>query len=192
MLGRLNTTTYLLSVIGIIISGAVGVILRQQGQGLYEIVSAVGSVASLFGLAIAIVQLSSLKEISQETKRAVQETQDKLVQNISIADVSKAIKMIEQIQMHVGLKRYESAHLRLQDLKSLLIQFKQNSQFSKIAVESNYDDLYSDLIIHTLNIYDLVFLAGKELNSSVLNKTLENIGAILVSFENQLKFNRGE
>ena len=190
-MGRLNTSTYILSIAGIIVCGGISVRLQQQGKSLYDIISSVGSIASLFGLAIAIVQISSLKRISAETRKAVQDTKAELVQSISISDISKAIKIIEQVQMYAGHKHYESAHLRMQDLRVLLIQFQGNTQLVKVADENDFQSLLTDLSIHILNMYEAVYLQGKEIEISTVNKTLESITAVLVSLENALKYSRG-
>lgn len=191
-MGRLNTSTYILSIIGVVISLLLAMKLQKEGKGIYEIVSVVGSVASLFGLIIAILQISSLKKIAEETNRAVEETKAELIQSISISDVSKAIKLIEQIQMYAGNKKFEAAHLRLQDLRILLIQFKGNAQSVRLNDKGKYDDLLADLGIHISNLYNTIFMKEKSINIVVLNQTLEDVAAILASLENELKFSRGD
>jgi hypothetical protein len=191
-MGRLNTSTFILSIIGIVVCFFLGVKLQKEGKNIYEIVSAVGSVASFFGLAIAILQITSLKKITEATNLAVEETKAGLIQSISISDVSKAIRLIEQIQMYAGHKKFESAHLRLQDLRILLIQFKGNAHFVGLNGKDKYDNLLADVGIHISNLYNTIFMKEKSINVAVLNQTLEDVGAILVTFENQLKFSRGD
>jgi hypothetical protein len=93
--------------------------------------------------------------------------------------------------MYAGHKHYESAHLRMQDLRVLLIQFQGNTQLVKVADENDFQSLLTDLSIHILNMYEAVYLQGKEIEISTVNKTLESITAVLVSLENALKYSRG-
>jgi len=155
-----------------------------------EIVSAVGSMASFFGLIIAILQIKSVKEITIATQHAIAETKAHLITNISISELAKAVKLIDEIQTYLGLGKYDAAYMRLKDLRILLVQFGGNSQFLQISGRENYEDLLQNIGIHLVNLYDAVFKA-KVIRIAIMNHTLENAIGMLVAFENELKFNGG-
>lgn len=159
--------------------------LWRDGRSLLEIISAVGSIASLFGLIIAILQIQSVKVISVATQRAVADTKAQLVQNISISDLAQAIKLIEQIQEYLGYSKFELAYVRLQDLRVLLIQFVAAHSIEEYEREE-YENLLKDIGIHSVNLYDAVY-KDKVIRVSGINKTLHKALEILIASENQLK-----
>jgi len=150
-------------------------------------VSSVGSVASFFGLIIALLQIRSVKEITEATQRAIKETRAQLIVNISISDLAKAIKLIEQIQTYLLYNKLDLAYLRLQDLRILLLQFGSNPQFLRKTTRETYDSLLQNIGIHLINLSDAV-LRGKIVRLPVVNRTLGHAIEVLVAFENELKF----
>jgi hypothetical protein len=186
-MGRLTPTTFVTSIIGIVICMGLGTALYKQGKGIGDIVSAVGSVASFFGLIIAILQIASVRQISEATNKAVRETRADLVSAVSISDLSKAIKLIEQIQTLLGNNKLELAHLRLQDLRTLLLQFGSNLQVER---RSDYEQLLTKIGVHIVNLFSAIF-KGKKVDVGIINQTLEAVIALLVTLENELKFKRG-
>ena len=164
--------------------------LTREAKPTSEIVSAVGSMASFFGLIIAILQIKSVKEITIATQHAIAETKAQLITNISISELAKAVKLIDEIQTYLGLRKYDAAYMRLKDLRILLVQFGGNSQFLQIIGRENYEDLLQNIGIHLVNLYDAVFKA-KVIRIAIMNHTLENAIGMLVAFENELKFNGG-
>jgi len=101
-----------LSIGGIAISAILALKLAREGKSLSDIVSTVGSVASFFGLIIALLQIKSVKEITETTQRAIAETREQLIVNISISELAKAIKLIEQIQTYLRYNEFHLAHTR--------------------------------------------------------------------------------
>jgi hypothetical protein len=174
-MGRLNSTTFVLSIIGIVFCIGLGAALHKQGKGIAEIVSAVGSVASFFGLIIAILQIASLKQISEATERTIRQTRAELVSAVSISDVSKAIKLIEQVQTLLGNNKFELAHLRLQDLRTLLLQFGSNLEVRR---QPDYERLLTNVGVHTVNLYGAIF-KGKKVDITIINQTLTKHSATL-------------
>jgi hypothetical protein len=146
--------------------------------------------ASFFGLIIAILQIKSVKEITIATQHAIAETKAQLITNISISELAKAVKLIDEIQTYLGLGKYDAAYMRLKDLRILLVQFGGNAQFLHISGRENYEDLLQNIGIHLVNLYDAVFKA-KVIRIAIVNHTLENAIGMLVAFENELKFNGG-
>ncbi len=182
--------TWFLIIGGIIVCGALAVKLWREGNSPSQIVSAVGDVASFFGLIIAILQIKSVKEITEATQRAISETKAHLITNLSISDLSKAIKLIEQIQLYLGHRNYELADVRLQDLRIILLQFGGNAVFLNYVGREDYDSLMKNIGIHRINLHDAIF-KQKIINTTVINRTLENAINILVAVETELKFGGG-
>ncbi len=158
----------------------------RQGRNPTEILAAVGSVASVFGLLIAIVQILAVKRVTDATHSAVKETKEQLISRISLADVAKASSIVEQIQMQLMNRKFELAHLRLQDLRSLLMQFRAG-HLSNDRVNEHYDELLKNVGIHSENLFGAIY-KKKTIDITVINHTLQGVIDILVAAENDLTF----
>jgi len=158
----------------------------RQGQNPTETLAAVGSVASLFGLLIAIVQILGVKRVADATHTAVKETKEQLISRISLADVAKASRIVEQIQTQLVNKKFELAHLRLQDLRAMLMQFRAGHSF-KDGTSKPYDELLKSVGIHSENLYGAIY-KNKTIDIRVINHTLQGVIEILVAAENDLTF----
>lgn len=158
----------------------------RQGRNPTEILAAVGSVASLFGLLIALVHILAVKRVTDATHNAVKETKEQLISRISLADVAKASRIVEQIQTQLVNKKFELAHLRLQDLRALLMQFRAG-HLLKDGVNEQYDELLKSMGIHSENLYGAIY-KKKMIDITVINHTLQGVIDILVTAENDLTF----
>ena len=159
--------------------------MARDGKPLSEIISAVGSVASVVALVIAIAQIIAVKKTAVATQRAVEQTKNQLLLNTSISDLSKAIKLTEQIQTYLGSTKFEIAHLKLQELRILLVQFKGSALFVNETDPIQYSNLLREIGIHIINLYSAVFRA-KVIQIASVNKTLENVIETLVAVEQKL------
>lgn len=184
---NVDRITYLLSIAGIIASVFIGVRFAREGKPLLDIVSAIGSIASLIGLPIAILQIKSVKDMTAATRTAVEDTKAQLDLNLSISDLSKAIKLAEQIQVYLGHQKYEMAHTRLQELRALLVHFRGNTTFVKQTNQEEYANRLKDIGIHIINLYDAVF-KERVIRIAVINRTLESVIEMLIAFEHKLRF----
>jgi hypothetical protein len=188
-IGKLNVATIVTSIIGISVCAVLSVLFYRQGRTLPEILAIVGSVASLFGLLIAIMQILAVKKVADATHAAVNETRARLVSRISLADVAKATRIVEQIMTHLMNKKLELAHLRLQDLREMLMQFRAGS-FLNGETTAQYDQLLTNVGIHSENLFSAIY-KDKSIDVRVINHTLQCIVEILVKAENELTY-RGE
>ncbi len=174
-------------IIGAII--LISVIIWQidaDDRTLLNISSIIGSIASLCGVIIAISEISSIKKISEITQNTIAETRSKLIQRISISDISKARNFIKQSQDYIRKNEYELAYLRLDDLRPLLEQFHHINEFTKLQEYENYRILLKNMNVSIVSIRD--YKGKKEINTSKINKNLDEILAVLIKFENHLKY----
>jgi len=183
-----NKMSIIITLIGILITAILIVNFDAQERSFINIVSIVGSVASVFGLIVAIVQIASIKKISEITNQAVQETKAKLVEKLSVADISKAEKLTREIQAYIRDKKHESAHLRLIDLKSSLLQFQVSVSFKDNVQFKKYNKLVDQIHIDIVNLSDLLGGAPKEVDFSEVDNHLEQLATVLSQVENALKF----
>ena len=188
LMSRYNQVSITLVFIGVLLAIILVWRLPAAERNLINVTALVGSIASAFGLLIAVLQILSLKKITEATQEAVQETKDKLRRVISLSDVSRAIKLIEEIQNYASEEKYQLARLRLQDLRSLLLQFSGNADFGEIVEPELYERFLEDVNLSVVNLYDIMVGRKKRFDHSKLNQTLEKIVTILIQLENKLKF----
>jgi hypothetical protein len=184
-LKNVNRVTLVLAIVAIFVCAVLWIKLARDGKPLSEIISAVGSVASVVALVIAIAQIIAVKKTAVATQRAVEQTKNQLLLNTSISDLSKAIKLTEQIQTYLGSTKFEIAHLKLQELRILLVQFKGSALFVNETDPIQYSNLLREIGIHIINLYSAVFRA-KVIQIASVNKTLENVIETLVAVEQKL------
>jgi hypothetical protein len=133
---------------------AFGTYAKIAGLSLDAILSGLGSIASLVGVAVALVQLHSIKQTSEATEKAVRDTHQALINTLTVSDVSKALRLVEEVQAYAGESKHESARLRLQDLHHLLIQFKNDDDLQCLIDQEKYAHLLTTVGIDLHNLYN--------------------------------------
>ncbi|RYX81695.1 hypothetical protein EON73_04680 [bacterium] len=166
--------------------------LKADLKNIVNFFTLYGTFASLFGLYLAYLQIQSIKQTSEETKKAVENSLMRINQVLSVSEISKASKVIQEIQTCILNEKHEVAIIRMKDLKQILIQVKYNGDLIKQTSDNSYNQHITDLSIDINNINDL--LLGKKLgvNFSKVNHNLESLATVLTDFESKLKFERHE
>jgi hypothetical protein len=161
--------------------------LDNKDRTLLNFFGIIGTFLSVYGIWIAYEQIKSTKATTEQTNRAVVNSLSRIIQLFSVADLSRAIKIIHEIQNFILSEKYELALLRMKDLKATLIQVKYNKELLSLTNIEIYNKAITDLSIDTNNINDLL-LGKKKVNFSKVNENLNQIETILGEFENKLKF----
>ncbi len=176
-------------VLGTIIIGTVFFFfLPEKDKSIVNSFTLFGTFLSLYGIAIAYLQILSLNKINSETKFAVEKSLLRINQILSVSELSKANKIIQEIQMFLNHKKSESALIRMKDLKGILIQVKYNEDLVEYTDNKIYNQNITDLASDINNLND--FITGKKtgINFSKLNSNLEGLATTLTDFESKLKF----
>ena len=147
-----------------------------------------GTYLSLYGILIAYLQIQSIKETSEKTKRAVEESSNRINQILSVSDLSKSNKVIQEIQYFLQNDKVELALLRMKDLKAILIQIKFNEDLIEYTENNLYNQNITDLGADINNLHDQITGAKKGINFSKVNQNLERLSTILAELENKLKY----
>ncbi|CCG53697.1 Probable transmembrane protein of unknown function [Flavobacterium indicum GPTSA100-9 = DSM 17447] len=162
--------------------------LEDKDKTIVNFFTLFGTFASIFGLWIAYIQIISLKLTNEQTKIAVENSLNKINQLLSISELSKAIKIIQEIQTSNINGKHEVALIRMKDLKSILIQIKYNSELNIYTETNIYNQNITDISIDINNLNDFLIGRKKGLNFSKLNSNLEELSTTITEFENKLKF----
>ena len=177
----------------IAVIGTIGLILilknlPEDQKSAVSVISIIGTYASVFGLIIACIQIFSLKRISEATKIEVLLTQKRLSQVISVSELSKANKIIQEIQHFISTDKHELGLLRMKDLKEIIIHYKCSSDLYGLTKTAEYNEIIQKLSDDLKNLSDFV-MKSKKANFSIMNQNLETISTTILNYESKIKNN---
>lgn len=184
--------TIALIVIGVLVSIMfLSFVLKDEDKTVINVISVLGSIASFFGLAIAIIQIVSLKEITELTRSIITETKSRLLLGISISEVGDSISLIHEIEMYIGNNNYEISRIRLIDLRGKLIQFKTSDDLKSIVKEEELTSIIDKLNLYMSTLY--IYVYEYEQQEVVFDRTefsifLHKIATYLTDFKNKIKY----
>lgn len=150
-------------------------------------ISVFGTILSLVGFTFSILQMYSIKEINKKTQSEVNKSITKINNILSVSELSKAIKIIQEIQQYLHSDKKELSLIRMKDLKQILIQIQSNEKL-KIENNDDFNQYMTDLSIDINNISDNLLNDKKRVDLSKIISNLEEVSTILSKFENNLKF----
>jgi hypothetical protein len=166
------------------------VVIEPKDRSFINGITIFGTYLSLFGIIISYLQIKSFKVIDEETKQAIADSLQRLNQLVVIADLSKAIKIIEEIQLFIQQQNYPIALIRMKDLKTIIIQAKHHEDelmnINTTLFEINVNELIKD--IFRLEDY-ILGVRNRNFNVSKISKNLGALSTILTIVEIKLKNN---
>jgi len=160
--------------------------LPDTQKSTLNAISLFGTYASVFGLAVAGYQIFLIKGISETTEQEVKNTHKRINQIISVADLSKANKIVQEIQHFIGTEKHELCLLRMRDLKEIIIQSKYSSNLNTLTETDEYNEIIQKLSIDLNNISDFS-RSNKKVNFGIINENLEHISTIILNYESNIK-----
>ena len=146
-----------------------------------------GTFISIFGLTLAFKQIKSVNEVNEKTKKAIEKSLLRINQILSISDLSKANKIIQEIQTALISNKLEIVLLRMRDLKTILIQVKYNEDLDEYIIATNYNQNITDIASDINNVHYEIINNNQRITVHRIHQTLEKIATILSDFENKLK-----
>lgn len=191
-LNKFRITVILLFIIGTVIIVFIFIMLPEKDKSIVNAFSLFGTFFSLFGLAVAYFQIQSINFTNNQTKMAINASLLRINQILSVSELSKANKTIQEIQSFLSHNKYEMALLRMKDLKSILIQVKFNEDLTEYTGNNIYNQNITTLGSDMNNLNSLIIGYKKDLNFSRLNQNLEGISTILTEFENKIKYKKND
>jgi len=153
-----------------------------------NLITIFGTYLSLFGIIMSFIQIYDLKAINDRTQKEVNESLKKINNILSVSELSKSLKIVDEIQNSLRSNKNEVALIRMKDLKYILIQIKHNKALEIYTSNDEYSDLLVDLSIDISNLSDNIFRPHKNINVTKVNLNLEKISTKFSELENKLKF----
>jgi len=174
--------------LGLIVMIGMFFFLKSHERTFLNFLTLIGTYLSVLGLILAYMQIKSIRETAEETNRAVNLSLTRINQVLSVSDLSRFGKVIQEIQTSLMHEKHELALLRMKDLKLILIQVKFNQDLVEYTFRDIYNQNITDLGNDINNLHDQITGMKKGINFSKLNKNLENLATTLSELENQLKY----
>ncbi len=167
-------------------------IFEKNERVLINYISFSGTYSSIYGIIVAYFQILSVKETAEITKQKVEDANNRVMKLLSISDISKAIKIVQEVQNYLLSNKDESSIIRLKDLKSILIQLKYNSEVNELTKSDNFIDSLNTISIHMENLNHNLIGTKTGLNKAKIISDLEKIENQLNELEGQLKFGKND
>lgn len=182
----INKKSILIVIVGIISSIIFIRILKSDERSTPNILSIVGTFASLIGLGITYVQIKDIKSISESNKKVSLETKDSINNVLLLSDSVNVSYIINETQGYLSNKEtINLALLRMKDLKRYLIHFKSLSKFTGKTKRFMLNQMIIDLTNDTRNLSDKLNpqIDTSQINISEMNNNLENILDFVLEIE---------
>ncbi len=112
----------------LLLSGIVAFFINMSNKAsVVDYISGVGSVASIYGVLVALWQLRQIKSTADAAKEAAEKKSAELDAFVSFADVNRYIEVAKRIPAYLTYKnQYEAAIIYMEQLKEELIDVKRN------------------------------------------------------------------
>lgn len=186
---KYKSISILFLIIGILGVVIVLLIIPKESRILLNYISVIGTFASVFGLLIAYFQILSLKSTSKSIELAVENSTHRLNTLLSVSELAKSKKLIEEIQIMLEHDSYGASLIRLKDLKELLIQNKFNVDLQKPTNTKEYKTIIINTGIDINVVGDYVYKVKDKINKVEIIRNLEITRTKIIEFENELKYN---
>lgn len=147
----------------------------------------IGTSISLLGLYYAYIQILSIKENNIQTMLAVQSSINRINQILSVSDLSKSIKSIDEIQNYLKKEEVTLALLRMKDIKSVIISVKYIHHLKEYTSKKEYSGILQDFQIDHQNLNSFIHDGSKKPDFMKIHLNLEKLATKLSEFENHLK-----
>ena len=179
-------------VIAILLTLVVLLKIPDEQVNLLNLISVIGTIASLLGLILAYIQILSIKDTAIRTREAVEESITRVNEILSISELSKGIKNIGLAQNSIKNRKYDHAEILMKELKGLLIQAKHVRELSNKTSTTEFQGLLMNLGIDLNNLRQLESNDGIEIDHFKILSNLDEVSSVLIDLENKLKFKNYE
>ncbi len=174
--------------IGLIIISFGYYFIPNDLKNIVNYISITGTFSSVYGILVAYAQIMSVRETAENTKLKIEKSNKRVMKILSVSDLSKAIKIIPEIQNYLSADKDESALMRLKDLKGILLNLKFIKDIEELTSDEKFVDALNELSIHSANLSKAMMGTKTGLNKSKIISDLDNIENQLNEFEGYLKY----
>ncbi len=157
--------------------------LKTEEKTILNYASILGTSLSLSGLVLAYFQIMSIKQANRHAISAVESSLAKINQILSVSDISKCIKNIDEIQNYIIAKNIPLALLRMKDIRGVIIGVKHNEKLKHITNKKEYTSLLTTFEIDTDNINGYIDDPSRNINFVKITNNLDKLAIKLTEIE---------
>lgn len=156
---------------------------RTVPDWLFNFWSVTGTNFSILGILYTIIQIHLLRTEFDIIKAAALQTRDNITIVNQYGDIATAIKLIQEIQGYVRMRKHEASVMRLQELKILIGQMNLMELVLRRPFDRSATIFRLNQVINTMenDIADRTSLT----QAAAVNASLENILDALVEIQQQ-------
>lgn len=166
--------------------GSISVYYKGYQQPI-DLLAIAGAIASTFGLLIIFIQVSAIRSTTDAAHMAAQSTHDEVMSFLLALDITRTVKLVQEIQLFNRSKRFEIAIIRMQDLKYVLRNILNNSRFSELIDHQRYQDHINKISLQIGSLEKEFQQPSKKINTARMNKVFELVLNDLVDIDTRLK-----
>jgi hypothetical protein len=153
-----------------------------------NLISLIGTFLEIYGLTITFIELLEVKKTTVLLSTAVKNTKDKFQSILSLTDISRSTKKIDEILSYLGNDKLQMAYLRLKDLRKILVESEVSSLFNLLDDQQQIINctarVHSDINDLRSHIYD-----NNYINKNIISKNLEELALAFTVLEHKIKIN---
>lgn len=149
-----------------------------------DYISGVGSVASIYAIIIALLELKSVKQSTEEIRKAVAAKTKEISSFLTYAEIEKRKEMCNSIYNSINGCQYEAAAMKLDDIRILLIEMRENrsGRIDKGAMNKLISDIGND----SVNLRNC-WMTKEELDSKIIFKHINSVSNVLSNLSANIK-----
>ena len=189
--GSINVTHKTKVFISILISVILFLVLyfnlSSEDRNFLNVLGIVGFLLSVLGIVISYIQILSIKDITENTRIAV-ENNIKLNNNLlMISDLSRKAAMIDEIQSFIKDDKIELCILRMKDLKVILNAVKNQEAYVTIVSKREFRTVFEDFNIDLDNFQQHHLNNKNKLDKGKIISNLDSLSSLLLGLEVKIK-----
>lgn len=178
-------------IVAFLVSCILAVYFSNKCEKIGAIISAVGSIASLYAIIEAFIKVKSIEKQNNEIKNAVNQKIATINKQETTEQINKYIEVIARIQSFINLRNADAALLKIEELQLFLHNIHCNPTTAK--------ELKEEIAKHIRTIQqDTNILRTKESNEpfpkdadcKILNRHFGNLHATLMHYSQQIHFEK--
>jgi phosphate/sulfate permease len=173
--------------ISIILTVGLIVLLPTNDRTMINIIGIVGFILSILGLAIAYIQIMSVKNIAEQTRNQVIAIIELSNDMLMISDLSRKAAMVDEIQRYLKDNKIELCILRMKDLKIILNSLKNHEQYNSLFKKNKFNLVFQTFNINLDNCQQHNLNEKSKINKISIIQNLEELSTLLMSVEVKLK-----
>jgi hypothetical protein len=162
-------------------------VLDKSDRKIINIISIAGFILSGIGIAIAYIQILSIKQIAKQTRTEVINNTRLNNNLLMLSDLSRKAAMVDEIQGYLRDNKIELCILRMKDLKIILNALKNQEYYSSLFSKKEFRIVFEDFNIDLDNFQRNQLNQKYKLDKDKIITNLEALSTLLLSLEIKLK-----